>query len=464
MHQLSKGHRWRQGAIACVLACASLSAQAQVPADQSAPGSLIGINPASGVPGSNRPSQAAAPVIGATAETRADVPFGGLSSPGSYELGSRPAPPQPLTLGIFNINAGGTFGTFFDDNVFALSANRRSDIAFFARPEISASAQGDGYGIQAAGFLEGRKYRRYDSEDQLNAGASFAAVVQPDADTQIRAKAQYLRGHEDRGTGDSVFLTLDRPVAFDLIDTAVAVNKRYERWFGSVGASAVSIFYQNATLLGISADQSYRDVVIPTGTARVGYVVAPLTSIFVDVTGNFRQFRYEPLSSNGYRVVGGVLFEPGPGARVKGEIYAGYIHQTYSGPSLQTISTWTAGGAISFLLTDQMTATFEGRREAKEAGLLTGVSLIESSVGGRIDYQLLDNFVVGAGATYLIDEYKGFGRVDRYVSPLASARYTVSKNVTVGVDYRMLDFKANSVGADAGFRRNVVLAAVNVRF
>ena len=205
-------------------------------------------------------------------------------------------------------------------------------------------------------------------------------------------------------------------------------------------------------------------MLIPALTGRVGYVVAPLTSLFAEVTGNARDFRLQTLSSIGYRTIAGVLLEPGPGARFKGEVFGGYIHQDYNGGGgLQTISTWTYGGAMSVLLRDDLQLSGDGRREAKESALFGGVSLIESSVGARLDYHLLNNLVAGIGATYLIDSFQGAGRVDHYLSPLASLRYTVSKTVTVGVDYRMLDFDNDVVGT-GGFRRNVVLASVNAKF
>ena len=58
--------------------------------------------------------------------------------------------------------------------------------------------------------------------------------------------------------------------------------------------------------------------------------------------------------------------------RVKGEILAGYIHQDYQGVGLQTVDTWTYGTALSFLLTNNLTFTLEGRREAKESPLFDG--------------------------------------------------------------------------------------------
>ncbi len=147
-------------------------------------------------------------------------------------------------------------------------------------------------------------------------------------------------------------------------------------------------------------------------------MVAPLTSVFVDITGNTRAWHVGYFDSTGYRVVGGVLFEQGPGARFKGEAWAGYMDQRYSGITLQNVASWTFGLSMAAMVTDEVTAVFEGHREAKEAALglaalssgalgataptciadvAVCVSDIESTIGGRLDYRILRNVVVGGG-------------------------------------------------------------------
>jgi hypothetical protein len=53
--------------------------------------------------------------------------------------------------------------------------------------------------------------------------------------------------------------------------------------------------------------------------------------VFVEASANNRNFHVDAFDSHGYRVVGGALFEPGPGSRIKGEIFGGYMNQNYSG-------------------------------------------------------------------------------------------------------------------------------------
>lgn len=197
-------------------------------------------------------------------------------------------------------------------------------------------------------------------------------------------------------------------------------------------------------------------------SGRVGYVVAPLTSVFVEVAGNRRNFEVDIFDSRGYRVVGGVLLEQGPGARVKGEAYAGYMHQEYEGITFNTVSTFTYGGALAWLVAPGWTAVVEGKRNALESGLNGGVSLVESLVGARLDCRVLPNLVVGAGATYLVDEFQGAGRIDRTLSLLVSVKYFVNPFLTLGFDYRNVSFDSSGFGTSS-YYRNVYMLSLNAR-
>src|SRR5207244_11890898 len=164
-------------------------------------------------------------------------------------------------------------------------------------------------------------YSKFTSEDQINAGAAVGGTLQPDADTQLVGRMQYLRAHEDRGSSDSVTTNFANPLRYDQFEMAGAINKRYGRVWTSIGGAGAFINFHDPTIAGIPIDQSYRTGTIVRVPARVGYVVAPLTSVFIEGSVNDRNFRSEPFDSTAHRVVGGWLLEPGPGARIKGEIY-----------------------------------------------------------------------------------------------------------------------------------------------
>jgi hypothetical protein len=385
-------------------------------------------------------------------------------------LWSDPYVPRGFNAGSVTLYPSITAGAFYDDNVFALPTNRRADWAFFARPEIALRSNNwSNVELTASAFLEARQYRTYDSEDQVNGGAAIGATVQLGRDAQIVGRAQYLHGHESRGVSDTITNQFDRPVAFDQFEAAAALNNRWGRVWTSVGASGLVVRYDDPTIAGFTVPQTYRNGEIARVPVRLGYVVAPLTSVFVEGSYNRRDFEVDMFDSDGYRAVAGLLFEPGPGARVRGELFAGYMRQTYEGASLQTVSTWTAGGSLAWIAAPGLTATLEGRRDAREASLSggvlpgDGVSVVESVIALRADYRILPNVVVGAGISYTDDEFLGAGRTDQAWSPLASVKYFVNPMLTVGFDYRRVNFDSSTFFVPSYFR-DVYMLTANAKF
>ena len=294
-------------------------------------------------------------------------------------------------------------------------------------------------------------------------------------------------------------------MAYDEGIESVALNKRYGSNWSSLGVAGLEIQYQNPLIgsifgvnpfTGTTVDLSYADGAIGSAHARFGHVVAPLTSVFVETVVNTRDWQVSYFDSNGYRLDAGVLLEQGPGARLRGEAWAGYMDQSYNGVTMQRIASWTYGVSMAAVLTDNLTAVVAGSREAKEAALglallpsgdlgasaatcaidaAVCVSTIESVIGGRLDYHISPRLVVGAGVTYLQDEYQGplaFGRVDTTFSPLASVKYFATPSVTLGFDYRNLQFASSGGNAPVPFtsvnalpyNRNVYMLSVNARW
>src|SRR6185312_14633134 len=126
----------------------------------------------------------------------------------------------------------------------------------------------------ASAFIEKRWYSKYTTEDQINGGFNIGGTAQPDANTQLVGRLQYLHAHEDRGSSDAVTTQFTNPLLYDQLEAAGAINKRFNRVWTSLGAAAALIHYSDATLAGATISQSYRNGAIVRVPARLGYVVA----------------------------------------------------------------------------------------------------------------------------------------------------------------------------------------------
>jgi hypothetical protein len=392
------------------------------------------------------------------------VPGERSSGPNNNEAGRPPSSPSP-GISPFVFIPSVTAATYFDDNVFSANANRRSDWAFLLRPELNFAGRGPNHAIEGNAYVEGRKYSRFSSEDQVNGGASLGGLLMIDPDTQLVGRAGYTRAHEDRGVSESALgiASFDKPVPYNQFQAAAALNKRFNRWWTSVGVAGQWLDYEDPTIVGVPIDLSYRDGAISVLTTRFGYVIAPRTSLFFEWSGNHRDFKVDIFDSWGYRTVAGILLEPGPGANVKGEAYAGYMNQRYTGATFLRVSTFTYGGLLAWMVTPAATVTVGGHRDALESGLNGGVSLIESVAGVRVDYRIAPQWLIGVGLTYVADEFQGAGRTDRYLSPLVSLKYFLNPNVTLGLDYRNLNFDSGGAGVPT-YYRNVYMASASIKW
>ena len=371
------------------------------------------------------------------------------------------AQPDQTPVPQWALRAGITNALVFDDNIYARSVNKISDRIVVVRPDIGIDYKSQQYLATLNAALENRNYLSNPHEDNLNWNTTYAATYLPREDIQIQTRLGAQQGHEQRGTADSQFFAFDNPITYHQYDAALALNKRFDGWWTSTGGARSWINYEEPTIGGVPVDQSYRNGAISVLTGRLGKVVAPLTSAFVEVSGNQRDFKLDSFDSQGFRVVGGMLFEPGQGARIRGEAFAGYMQQSYK--SFINFSTWTYGGALAFRIDPRTIFVVDGRREAKESALAGGVSVLESAANARIDYQLTEKFTVGAGVGYLNQLYKTLpNRVDTSWGPLLSAKYFLTPNVAFGIDYRYVGFSSDTTGVSS-YARNTVLLSVSGR-
>ncbi len=149
-----------------------------------------------------------------------------------------------------------TGAAFYDDNVFAANRNKQGSMGYIVRPEIGFQFNNTGNAtVNGGAYVEQRWYDRFSSEDQTNAGAVIGGTNNIDKDTQLVGRAQYIHAHEDRGSVESQFQQFQSPITYDQFDAAGALNKRFGRWWTSIGAAATWLNYSDATLNGLTIFQ-----------------------------------------------------------------------------------------------------------------------------------------------------------------------------------------------------------------
>lgn len=362
-----------------------------------------------------------------------------------------------IRFGAFTLVPAVTAGVVIDDNVYAQPVARFSDQIAILRPELIIRHASANHVVQLHGLIEQKSYQRFDQESQVNGGTALDAQFRTGPNTLVQTRLRYNRGHEARGNPEDLVFQYDQPVGYNQYEAAGVIKHRFGRFWGQLGAANQWITYDAATINGFAIDQSYRSGDVANGAGRLGAALAPATSVFVEAAPNRRRFGNAAFNSAGYHVVGGVLLEPGQQRRLHGEIYAGYLNQDYVGATFDTISTWTAGGKLVWAISSNFAMSLEGKRLAKETALLFGgISVLESTLGGKIEARLTPHLTATGGASVVWNELNGLDRTDRLVSPMASIRYSPNPHIALALEYQYLRYMPDAAGA-AGYMKNLFL-------
>src|SRR5207247_580684 len=121
-----------------------------------------------------------------------------------------------------------------------------------------------------------------------------------------------------------------------------------------IGGSVTGTKYQNSTdNLGNVINEQFQNGTVSTVNYRYGYHISPIIYTYVEPSANWTRYEASHLDSKGYRVVGGI----GSGliSLFSGEIFAGYLKQTFEDPTTGAVTSPVVGGKLSWFPTRFLT-------------------------------------------------------------------------------------------------------------
>jgi len=233
-------------------------------------------------------------------------------------------------------------------------------------------------------------------------------------------------------------------------------------------AAVQYVQYNSVPLIGGGIlPQSSNDVTISQTALRVGYEFVPTYQGYIRFSGNLRDYDHtQPgdvrFNSTGYRIdVGLEIF---PRHVLYGDVYAGYLNQSYHVSSLGSIAAPDAGGRLVWNVTPLTTATLTGLRTVVQTNpsIGNGVGYLASTVVGNIDHELLRNLLLNANASYENDTYQGTARTDNVFTAGAGIKYLVNRNLFLGGTYSYQ--QRNSSASGSSYTQNIVMLRLGTQF
>jgi hypothetical protein len=216
--------------------------------------------------------------------------------------------------------------------------------------------------------------------------------------------------------------------------------------------------------------QSSGDTIIPQAALRVSYEFIPDYRAYVRVSGSFYDYPKTPLSginfdSTVYRADFGLQILPRH--LIYGEVYVGYLGQTFQTSSLGSVSTADAGGRLVWNVTPLTTLNFNGIRTFQTTNpTISGVGsgYLQSVVTASVDHELRHNILLNASAGYENDSYQGISRNDNIFSAVAGVRYLLNRNLYLGGFYSYQQRTSSGSAAGTPYSQNIVMLRIGAQF
>ena len=386
----------------------------------------------------------------------------------------RPRPdfdPIGMRLGDFFWFPHGEVDEEFNSNIFA-TQTQTSDWITVLQPGFDL-LQNSPLGSPAINLHAGAATQFYvinPSQDTATGFASADGRLPVDANSGFIGNAQIAHSYTPRTSPNSPGNAAE-PVTFNNYTATVGYAQTGLRLGYEADLAVQGTQYNAVPLIGGGLlPQSSGDTINPQATLRVSYEFIPDYLGYVRGSGTVYDYTHSSPSgvnfdSTVYRVDAGLQILPRH--LIYGEVYAGYLTQTFNSASLPSTSAPDYGGRLVWNVTGLTTLTFNGLRTFQTTNPATsgvGAGFLDSSVTASVDHELRYNLLVNASAGYENDNFQGISRDDNYFSAGASLRYLVNRNLYLGGSYNYQQRSSSGSAPGVPYSQSIVMLRLGTQF
>lgn len=354
----------------------------------------------------------------------------------------------------------------YGDNVFATQTGAQSDILTRIRSEFALESDWSRHQLDLTVTPEIIRYSRFSNDDVEN--YDFAADGRIDLlrALTIALNAGYALGNEDRGDPNAI-ASATSPTETKTTDAHIGVEYK-PAWVSlNVDGDFTKSDYKDVTNKNASItnnddrDRDKREI-----TVRLGREYLPDTEMFVEASYNVINYDDavtdggENRDSDGYSVVVGTdLAFTGV---VTGNVFAGYISQSYDDANLGKVAGPTVGASINWDVTSLISVTGNVSRSIQETTENGSSGFMSSLASVQVAYEILRQLTASAKVKGTVNRYEGIGREDKTLAVNLGGEYLFNRNYSISLDY---DFKRkHSSAAGSSSTQNVVLLSLQAQF
>lgn len=368
---------------------------------------------------------------------------------------------EGMNISAFNVKPTLGVQIMNNDNIFATNSLEIADYIVIYKPNISANTNWSKHdlSISAEGIFGEYASNNSESYQDYNLGLDGRFDISREA--YITGLVDFNKKHEDRGSAND--LNGVKPSEYSEQLLAVGFVKGLNKLNLSITADITKLDFDDVfTSAGTELDNDIRDRKEYEISAQLGYEIIPEYEAFIRTS--YRNREYDVIGavnrdSNGYEVVVGTDIDIT--SKVKGEAFAGYLHQGYDSTSLSDINSPSFGGSVIWKPTGLTSLDFAVQQSVQETSTDINTSGYVSTISTlRAEHELRRNLLFAAGFGYSNNAYEGAAigqneRNDNIANVSLNSKYLLNKRIAVGAEYKYENRDSNITGQD--YKRNIFM-------
>ncbi len=349
-----------------------------------------------------------------------DNPVKTRQQPGYESVGIRAGP----WMFSPSLTAGGRYSS----NVFSSNSDKRGDLAAVIEPSLGISSLWERHSLDVQGSVRSINYRKFSGLNQTDANLRVRGRVDLWHDAAILTNFRVASLHEGVGSLTSPTGAAE-PTPYNFATGDVTYWQKINRFAGSFGVRRDVYNYGSTRAQdGSIINQDSRDGHVNVAHGRLDYAISPNLGVFSALEANRREFRgtaTQPLSSDGYRSLGGLNIQLG--RLLTGEVGAGYGSQRFDDPTIGTIAGPAYRAQLTWSVTRMLDLHFKADRVVTQARDTVAGGIRADAFQLGADYELRRNVVLSVAGTYERDKFFGQVRNDKVYSTLTELKFLINR-------------------------------------
>ncbi len=349
--------------------------------------------------------------------------------------------------------------TQYEDNVFRDADDERGDFSATIRPSVSATTDLDAHSLSVTGAIAATRYASEDNNDSTDYTLSGAGRLDVAADVSSTLRLSAGRFHRDRADPDSSGAGQDVD-KFTTFAQSLGLSYAPSEFSFSITVGARQLDFSNTG--AVNNDDEDRDEY--SAALRAGVDLGSGLSVFI--RPQLQVVRYDQRSAGVIRDSDGYDVQAGASYDVSGvtfvEIGVGAFSRDFDDPSFGDASGASVSGRIVWNPTDLQTVTLTADRGLRETAQAGASSVIDTSVGAAVDFDLADNLVLNTSLAYANQDFQDDPRDDDIWTAGIGAQLFINEYARATAGARHQRRRSSLAGND--FDANTFTVGLNLQF